>query len=90
MFLEGTMDFIIIISMFWHGSLFKVECIWKVIGGLQEVYDLHIFVAQWDSVHEGYLINNSGEIVCCLLLGGGTVWLIVETFGASYIGPELM
>ena len=63
---------------------------WKVVGGLQEVYDLHIFVAQWNSVHEECLGNNGGETVCCVLLGGGTVWLIMETFSACYIGTELM
>jgi hypothetical protein len=74
--------------MFWHDILFKVECMWKVVGGLQEAYDLHIFVAQWNSVHEGCFINNGGETVCCLLLGGA-LWLIMETFAACYIGTEL-
>lgn len=63
---------------------------WKVVGGLQEAYDLHIFVAQLNSVHEGCLRNNGGETVCCLLLGGGSVWLITETFASWYVGAELM
>ena len=63
---------------------------WKVVDRLQEAYDLHIFVAQWNSVHEGCLRNNGGETVCCLLLSEGSVWLIMETFAACYIGTELM